>query len=224
MRWIAIGLVLLAGVMPAGAAPRVRDAVMAGAFRCAPAGEARSWLDCYYGAAQAMRAALHLAPASPAQIALAANPPAGEPGAAMARARDEVMSQAFHCTGLDDDRQWLDCFYAAAQPMRAFLNLPAAPQARTMPMPPMRPAAPAAARDDDHVVAALVTYNINAAGIFTVTLANGEVWRQISGDTAFAKFTKPAPSYRAVIQKGFFGSYNMTIPGVPGLFRVLRVR
>lgn len=219
-----LALVLL--VVPAAAATRTRDDVMAGAFRCAAAGEARVWLDCFYGAAQPMRAALRLPPASPAQVQLAANPPATEPAALMGRARDEVMSQAFHCTGLDDDRQWLDCYYAAAQPMRAFLNLPAAPQARTalaVPAPPPAPR-PAPTRNDDHVISPLASYRFDAAGIFTVTLANGETWRQVSGDTAFAKFVLPAGRYTATIQKGFFGSYNMTVHGVPGLFRVLRVR
>lgn len=220
LRLAAIALVLL--TLPAAAATRTRDDVMAGAFRCAAAGEARSWLDCYYGAAQPMRAALRLAPASPAQIQLATNPPATEPANQMGRARDEVMSQAFHCTGLDDDHQWLDCYYAAAQPMRAFLKLPPAPQARMAPAAPMP--RPEPARNDDHVVSPLASYTLDPAGIFTVTLANGETWRQVSGDTAFAKFALPAGRYTATIQKGFFGSYNMTIHNVPGLFRVLRVR
>ena len=225
MKWAAAILLPLIVIMTSAAQARTRDAVMAGAFRCAPVGDARPWLDCYYGAAQPMRAQLGLASASAAQIALAAAPPSGRAVATpQARARDEVMSQAFHCTDIDDDRRWLDCYYAAAQPMRAFLNLPAAPQAARAPMPPPMPSRSAAPVNDDHLVARVTTYTINNAGIFTLTLANGETWRQITGDTAFAKLTQPPGNYVATINKGFFGSYNMTIHAVPGLFRVQRVR
>lgn len=220
LRWFAAILFLMAGALPASAA--VRDDVMGGAFRCAAAGTARQWLDCYYGAAQPMRASLSLPPAPASQQALAAAPPQG---AALqgdaARARDEVMSQAFHCTQQGDDRKWLDCYYAAAQPMRAFLNLSPAPQTRA-PLPPSNPAPtrPVLPHSDAPIVSRLAAYHLNSAGIFTVTLENGETWRQIAGDTAFAKFALPAPRYVATIRKGFFGSYNMTIPGMPGLFRV----
>jgi hypothetical protein len=108
LRWCAAFLFLLAGALPASAA--VRDDVMGGAFRCAATGDARQWLDCYYGAAQPMRANLSLPPASPSQRALAAAPPRGAPMTDDgSRARDEVMSQAFHCTQQSDDRRWLDC-------------------------------------------------------------------------------------------------------------------
>ncbi len=44
------------------AAARPRDDAMSAAFRCAVIGEARQWLDCYYGAAQPVRAALGMPP------------------------------------------------------------------------------------------------------------------------------------------------------------------
>jgi hypothetical protein len=47
---------------------------------------------------------------------------------AQARPRDDVMTQLFHCNGIENDRQWLDCYYGAAQPARASLGLaPALP-------------------------------------------------------------------------------------------------
>ena len=52
-----------------------RDAVMSGAARCAGIADNRSWLDCFYGSAQPMRALLGLAPAPAAQIGLV--PPPG---------------------------------------------------------------------------------------------------------------------------------------------------
>ncbi len=52
-----------------------RDEVMSGAARCAGIADNRSWLDCFYGSAQPMRALLGLPPAPAAQTKLV--PPPG---------------------------------------------------------------------------------------------------------------------------------------------------
>ena len=66
------GLVLLTQSALAGPA---RDEVMSAAARCAGIADDRTWLDCYYGAAQPMRGSLGLSPAPFAQTKLV--PPAG---------------------------------------------------------------------------------------------------------------------------------------------------
>lgn len=71
-RIVLIGLLLLAQGAIAG--PQ-RDEVMSGAARCAGITDDRIWLDCFYGSAQPMRAALGLPPAPPAQTKLV--PPPG---------------------------------------------------------------------------------------------------------------------------------------------------
>ena len=48
----------------------------------------------------------------------------------LADAREDVVNGMTRCAGLTDDRQWLDCYYGAAQPMRAWLGLPPAPQSQ----------------------------------------------------------------------------------------------
>ena len=45
---------------------------------------------------------------------------------AQARPRDEALSGAFRCAVIADSRQWLDCYYGAAQPVRAALGMPSA--------------------------------------------------------------------------------------------------
>lgn len=50
--------------------------------------------------------------------------------AVLADTREDVVSGLARCAVLTDDRQWLDCYYGAAQPMRASLGLPPAPQAQ----------------------------------------------------------------------------------------------
>src|SRR3569833_1119609 len=106
---------MLACAVPAAARPR--DDVMSGAYRCAAIGDSRQWLDCYYGAAQPARAALGMPPAPPAQVALVSRPPAGAVPHGEEIVRDRVMASASACA-LAGDRPWLDCYYAAAQPMR----------------------------------------------------------------------------------------------------------
>src|SRR4051812_38897452 len=130
--WWFMAAALLAA---APAAARPRDDALAGAFRCAVIGEARQWLDCYYGAAQPVRAGLGLAPALAAQVRLASAPPAGGT-AGEGATRDEVMARAAGCMRVAAERAWLDCYYDAAMPMRARLGLAVPAQgARPAPMP-----------------------------------------------------------------------------------------
>ena len=77
-RLVLAGLVVLtpaALVSRAALAEPTRDEVMSGAARCAGIADNRTWLDCFYGSAQPMRALLGLQPAPPAQIRLV--PPPG---------------------------------------------------------------------------------------------------------------------------------------------------
>ena len=231
---MAVGvIVLVMGALAAQARPR--DDVMSGAFRCAAIGDSRIWLDCYYGAAQPARSALGMSPAPAAQVKLASAPPAGGP-VPDHDVRDAVMAGAFRCTSAGDEREWLNCYYAAAQPMRARLGLSAAPQATTIahaPPPVPLPAAPvaqfgrkpprAAIPDNvDHITAQMQSYTFDKLGWFTVTLDNGQVWKQIQGDTTYAKWKKPAASYQVRVSHGFLGSYNLQVHGLAGLYKVMR--
>jgi len=229
-------LVLLAGHAQA----RPRDEAMGRAYRCASQPQTRVWLDCYYGAAQPVRAALGMPPAPPAQVALSDAPPlAGQP--ADIGARDAVMAQAARCADVPGDRPWLDCFYAASNPVRGVLALPlmAAPailaQQAVTPGPAHAPApfrAPkrrtgffASFLGDGAIEAQgrMASYSVGPGQLFTVTLENGQVWRQIEGDTAQAHWTKPAPRYLVTITGGAFGSHNLKVKDMPGMFKVTRV-
>src|ERR1700742_3938804 len=116
--WLILLPVLLLSAAPAAARPR--DDALSGAFRCAAIAESRMWLECYYGAAQPVRAALGLAPALAAQIKLAGAPPAGG-AVTLVAVRDEVMARAAGCMRVVAERAWLDCYYDSAVPMRAQL-------------------------------------------------------------------------------------------------------
>jgi hypothetical protein len=140
---------------------------------------------------------------------------------AMAGPRDDVLYGISRCGGISDDRTWLDCVYGAAQPMRAQLGLAPAPASQQNLVPPAMPglAAPAAqnfaptpasrpgffsrliTQKDYHPEppTTLASYKFDATGHFTVTLANGETWKQDGGDTATARWNKPAQTYKAQI-------------------------
>jgi hypothetical protein len=234
--FLALGL-LAAAAAPASARPR--DDVLSSAYRCAAVGDSRTWLDCYYGAAQPVRAALGMKPVPASQATLVAHPPAGTPAPADLPVRDQVMAGAVRCTTLGDERQWLSCYYAAAQPMRVRLGLESAPRTPALqailPAPPPQPAGPApgfGARavpvsplgNADHVFAQMESYSFDKLGWFTVTLRDGQVWQQVNGDTTYAHWKKPADSYRVRLSKGFLGSFNLQVDGEPGLFKVHRVQ
>lgn len=132
--WFLVPAIL---IVAAPAQSRPRDDALSAAIRCGVVADSRQWLDCYYGAAQPVRAALGLAPALPAQLQLASAPPAG--GAPREETlRSQVVAAAAVCMRETEDRPWLDCYYSAALPMRAQLGLPisqTAPRLASVPAP-----------------------------------------------------------------------------------------
>jgi hypothetical protein len=74
----------------------------------------------------------------------------------------------------------------------------------------------------DRVVSRMKSFSFDHYGVFTVTLANGQVWRQLSGDTKYAHWKEPAAKYVVNISRGWLGSYNFQIRGNPGLYKVRR--
>jgi hypothetical protein len=172
------------------------------------------------------------------------------PGLALADAREEVVSGLTRCAGLTDDRQWLDCYYGAAQPMRAWLGLAPAPQAQlkllqTQPQPTALPPTVSRATvrsgpppmpkrsglldvfGGDDVVnnAPIKTYEIGNDG-FTVTLPDGQVWQQTEDDAAKnpARWRQPASSMRVTIRQGAMRSFNLVLNDQNQHYKVKRVR
>jgi hypothetical protein len=227
--WLLLALLVFCG---AGAQARPRDDVMAGAYRCSVVGEAQ-WLDCFYGAVQPARAALGLPPATAVQLRLASAPPSGTMAPDDARVRDAVLAGALRCYAIAEERPWLDCYYGAAQPMRARLGLTPAPQkagppamAASVPVQPLDrfPQGPAIPRGSSQIVSPVAAYSFSKVRNFTVTLANGQIWRQLSGDPNYAHWKKPATAYVATIKHGAFGSFNLEVQDTPGVYKVERIR
>jgi hypothetical protein len=173
-------------------------------------------------------------------MALASVPALAEP------TRDAVMEGAARCDGIADNRVWLDCFYGSAQPMRSLLNLPPANPAQVRLVPPpgaeprRTPAMAARTREPEQsgglwadLVSstkpessnmAMTKYEFGRNGAVTVTLANGQVWRQLGSDLRRARWDQPAASYRVDINAGPGDTFDMRVRGEKGVvYRMRRV-
>jgi hypothetical protein len=168
---------------------------------------------------------------------------------AIADTRDSVLAAATRCNSITDLRMWLDCYYGAAQPMRALLGLPPAPVAQTHLVPEESAVAPAhptegtipsmppqlsqdnsggilkAIRGGDTLVNKVpaASYRFDKKGIFTITLSNGEVWQQLANDDVLAHWSGPASRYLVTIKEGWFGSHNLEVQADHGRYKVRRV-
>jgi len=168
---------------------------------------------------------------------------------AVADSRDSVLAAAARCSTITDPRMWLDCYYGAAQPMRAFLGLPPAPVAQTRLVPDASSVALAhpaegitastppqvsqdssggilkAIRGGDTLINKMpvASYAFDKRGIFTITLSNGEIWQQLANDGVLAHWSGPASRYLVTIKEGFFGSHNLEDQIDHGRYKVRRV-
>ena len=169
---------------------------------------------------------------------------------AQARLRDDALLGAIRCAVIGDSRQWLDCYYAAALPMRAQLGLTApqtaarpapAPQLAFAPTPPARAATPAGpppmprntglfgpifstprpiVRDMP-----MRSYVLDSKGAFTVTLADGQVWEQSPEDEIYhpARWRKAASTMLVTISPDAMHTFLMTVSGDGSIYRVRRI-
>ena len=161
---------------------------------------------------------------------------------AAAAPRDDMLAAISRCNSFSDERTFLDCVYGAAQPVRAELGLPPAPQSQTRLVPsaalnsaasPALANAGAAPAENRGFIArlfgtskpvtkaqAMRSYAYDNEGRFTVRLSNGEEWRQEFGDTARAHWNKPAARYVVTVMTGALGSYDLQVNGESVFYKV----
>lgn len=202
--------------------PATPNIVLALALKCAVIGDDREWLDCFYGAAQSLRVDLGMTPVPKAQVTLSEAPPKGSPSTGSQEIRSAVLSSAFSCSRDLAQRAWLDCYYAAAGPMRSqigqapasasYTELHAPGRVREMPL-----------SIEIHRVP-LKAYTYNHAGIFTISLQNGEIWAQVDGDSSLSHWHKVPSNYLANITQGFWGSFDLTVSNDEKVYKVRRVQ
>ena len=177
---------------------------------------------------------------------------------AWADAREDVVRSMTRCASFTDDRQWLDCYYGAAQPMRAWLGLPPAPQSQLRLLqgqPEASASAPMSVPLPATVTRAAVrtgpppmpkrsgifdvfggsdvvknqpvqAYDMGRDGVFTITLPDGEVWRQTDEDASKnpVHWTEPASSMRVTISQGAVHTFNLVVNDQNVHYKVTRIR
>jgi hypothetical protein len=169
--------------------------------------------------------------------------------------RDDVLANLQRCAGFTDNHTWLNCYYGAAQPMRAELGLAPAPDSQvgliaSAPVPqapPMKAASAASpsksgggwfsgitdifdlntnsSADSDFGSGAtrLVSYSYGKDGLFTATLADGEVWTQSPYDDLRAHWSGPATGYTVMVSVDMMGSHTLKVKGDHD-YRVVRTK
>jgi hypothetical protein len=161
--------------------------------------------------------------------------------------RSDILASFNRCGVFSDNRTWLNCVYGAVEPMRNELGLPPAPASQTNLVPnaslmpqvaPTPAAAPTPARRNDDnggffsflvggqpilTNVPLTTYNVDHDGLFTITLTNGQVWREQEGGPT-PHWRGPASRYMASITKGALDSDNLVIVGEGITYKAKRIR
>jgi hypothetical protein len=82
----------------------------------------------------------------------------------------------------------------------------------------------AAPQEVDSISAGVTEYSFTFDKKFIVFLDNGQVWRQVQGDTALAHFHNQAADNKVTIERGVMGSYNLTINDSEATFKVTRLK
>jgi len=111
-------------------------------------------------------------------------------------------------------------WFGGDQPAHASAGTPAQFGAEYLPVP--KPAA-AEPEPPDEITAKVTSVAFSGTGKFTVTLDNGQIWKQFEGDAARAKLGLHDGD-SITISRGFLGSYNFVVAGHNATFKVTRVR
>lgn len=75
----------------------------------------------------------------------------------------------------------------------------------------------------DHITAKVASVSYNYFRRFTVTLDNGQVWRQAESDTKVARFGDDGGE-AVTISRGFLDAFSLVIDGRRGTYQVKRIK
>ena len=162
-------------------------------------------------------------------------------GAADAAPDGDLSSAILRCAAQQDEKSQLACYNQIA----AHLKTGAAAEAPIAQAPAVQASAPPPARrvigtaadfglesvpfDTKgpeklaQITAKVASVRYNFFHIFTVTLDNGQVWRQMDSDSSIARFKTDKPEV-VTISRGFLDSFHLTIQGRWGTYTVTRLK
>jgi len=169
---------------------------------------------------------------------------ASGPSAAQDRA-DAATDAAIACLDVEDASARLDCLESAAREIKAtrIIRESAAESAAADAAAPVIAADDASAEDlfgaetlastkkavreeneTARLTAKVVEFRVNSVGDITAVLENGQVWRQLPGDSAVIRIPKSDKVFSVKIKRGPLGNYNMTINELKRTIRVRRIK
>ncbi|HMH64616.1 MAG TPA: hypothetical protein VK515_03450 [Rhizomicrobium sp.] len=201
-----IGLIVLLGATAAQA--DLRDDALSAVLHCSSMGDKAQRLVCYDSAAVRVPGALKAPPApitnAPAQVAgaIAAPPPV------VHRQRSSgFIASLFGPDGPNRPPQTTPAQFGS----ESIAN--GGKQAYPIPMD---------GDTIDAITARMVSYDVGG-GYMTVTLDNGQVWHQVSGEPV-GHLARPAASYVVTIERGGAGAYDMKLSHFARTLAVRRLR
>lgn len=154
--------------------------------------------------------------------------------ATAAPAQESLPSQLGACLQITGMLQRLACYDGLARTVSPMSRTAPRP-ATSYPPPPVAPPPVAAAQGlgserlprqasvapPKQMIAGVSSISYDGHGRFTITLDNGQVWRQLEGDTAQLRGTR-FPAVR--ISRGALNSYDLNIVGRNATYRVSRLQ
>ncbi|MEJ0025653.1 MAG: hypothetical protein WDN01_06450 [Rhizomicrobium sp.] len=199
-RWIVLAALLAASIPAADAGPR--DDVVDVLAKCTDVADREARIACYDRAAPQLRAAAGLPPAPPAAPESTPPPPPVQTATAPpppSEAPPPPSGQSFLGS--------LDPFGEEA---------PAAPLPAQMAYQPI-------GQELLPITIGVTDYDVAPGGPFTVTLANGQVWRERNGHSETPPFKAGARNF-VRIEHGLIGGYDLYLVGYGKLYKVMRIK
>ncbi|HEY7976568.1 MAG TPA: hypothetical protein VID67_00130 [Rhizomicrobium sp.] len=200
LRTAAVTTASLLAIFSTAALAGPRDDVLAAMGKCATLTDDKARLGCYDAVAPRLRDALNAPPET------LSHPPTKE---------EQESWFGFNwgsIFGTSPDKQVTPKEFGSDQ-------LPAAAAPATA-----EPGAPPPPEVVDSISAKLSDFSFTQFGKFIIFLDNGQVWRQLQGDSGTAHFDSPAASNTITIERGAVGSYNLRINDSNKIYKVTRMK
>jgi hypothetical protein len=161
-------------------------------------------------------------------------------GSVFADAAHDALAEITKCADIQDSAERLKCFDAAMPRARGALAVPV-PEAATKsgflewfgfsrPQPTTKnedfgKSPPETVPGEINEIAAnVLEFARTPRGKSVFILENGQVWRQLDSDGTVLADPPQGKTMKVLIERGVFGSYNLTIEGRNGLIKVTRLK
>jgi hypothetical protein len=161
-------------------------------------------------------------------------------GPAHADAARDALAEIAKCADIAESSERLKCFDSAVPHARSALAAQPEPPAPkkgflewfgfSKPQPVQKaedfgkPPAPPGPEEITQITANVVEFAKTPYGKSIFILDNGQIWRQLDGDSTEVANPAPGKLMRVTVETGMLGSYNLTIEGRNGLVKVRRLQ